>query len=370
MERRELLASVGAFLSVPSGRTARGTQASESGTILGVFPGARPWSRSTFEPFEQWLGRKHAVIVLYFDAADVSRLGERVIRDRLTTVYEAGHVPMVTWQPFLSSSGTPEPTVERRIAAGEHDQLLDRWVQLLDGWLHGGGDDSGTHSHERRAYFRPFPEMNGSWLPWSASDSTSTTEDFVAAWTRFHDRFDRAGVTNRQLQWVWNPNATESAGPKTEWYYPGDEYVDWIGLDGYNFGDSRRWSRWRSPDEVFSPMLDRMRRLADKPIAFPEFGTTSLRDGAHALDAKAEWITAAFEFVRREGIEMACWFNIDKETDWAVFGGARGTVTYSEGGTTYDAYGAYRDAVTDDGFVSSRPQSERVLTHGAFLGSP
>jgi hypothetical protein len=64
-----------------------------------------------------------------------------------------------------------------------------------------------------------------------------TTADYVAAWRRYHNRFAEAGVTN--VSWGFVVKAT-SLDPNDGLYanatamYPGDDYVDWIGVDSYN----------------------------------------------------------------------------------------------------------------------------------------
>src|SRR5438477_654456 len=72
---------------------------------------------------------------------------------------------------------------------------------------------------------------------------------YIAAWRRIHDRFVAAGATN--VVWVWAPNVTDvEGGPETMAYYPGDAYVDWTGVDGYNWGTSDPSFAWQSFKEV------------------------------------------------------------------------------------------------------------------------
>ena len=53
-------------------------------------------------------------------------------------------------------------------------------------------------------------------------------------------------------------------------YWPGDAYVDFQSIDGYNWGASQSWSSWRSPEEVFAPMLARLRAFLLKDPATTE----------------------------------------------------------------------------------------------------
>ena len=56
-------------------------------------------------------------------------------------------------------------------------------------------------------------------------------------------------------------------------YFPGTEEVDWVGLDGYNWGTNREWSGWQSFREIFSEAYDLLTQLApEKPFMIAEVG--------------------------------------------------------------------------------------------------
>lgn len=86
------------------------------------------------------------------------------------------------------------------------------------------------------------------------------------------------------------------------------------------------------------------------------------------MGAKAAWITDAYTFIQRHDVRMACWFNIDKETDWAVFGGNRGTSRYETGGAEYWTYGAYRAAVTQPWVVGGGDDEAPGASMATFTG--
>lgn len=399
MNRRDLLAVVGIAVAVKAtARTVDDTL--ESGLIHGIYPGEDPYR---VESFQRWLDREFAITSLFANAATHSEVRRRVVHEDMWREWEASRVPMLAWQPFprreiddaaddplgdadgggadpggangdedddgagggvdaAADDRTDHDPVTRTIAEGAYDDVVDGWVTDLVEWL--DADD------RRRCYLRPFPEMNGDWVPWGAG--ATTISDFLAAWRRVHDAFvaafEEEGIDPDRVQWVWNPNATEHGPHDTESYYPGDGYVDWVGVDGYNFGDSQAWSTWQSPAEVFVPMLDRMESLADKPLCIPEFGSSSRRDGSYHPEAKEAWIAAVYDLFREREVDMACWFNVDKETDWAVFGGGRGTDTYRDPDwdVTYEVYSAYREAVRTDEPPASSPGSR--LSGEAFRG--
>jgi beta-mannanase len=124
--------------------------------------------------------------------------------------------------------------------------------------------------------------MNGNWFPWGSSQPPS---DFIASWRRFYDLTKQAGATN--VTWVWCPNRD----PNSDWtpysqLYPGDSYVDWTCLDGYN--QSAR-TTWQSFATIFKVSYDKLLAVAPtKPIMIAETGSEE------ANGSKASWITDAF----------------------------------------------------------------------------
>ncbi|MBN1405122.1 MAG: hypothetical protein JW946_01230 [Candidatus Omnitrophica bacterium] len=95
-------------------------------------------------------------------------------------------------------------------------------------------------------------------------------------------------------------------------YYPGDKYVDFIGLDGYNWGNTKTWSRWRSFKEIFEGRLRELENITAKPVIISEFSSTS------SGGDKALWIKEAFRCIEKhKNIAAFVLFNVDKETDWS-----------------------------------------------------
>ena len=78
--------------------------------------------------------------------------------------------------------------------------------------------------------------MNGNWqAPYSPGVNGNTASDYINAWRHFHDLTAQAGAAN--VTWVWCPD-TDPGKIYTPYsqLYPGDSYVDWTCLDGYNTG--------------------------------------------------------------------------------------------------------------------------------------
>jgi len=168
--------------------------------------------------------------------------------------------------------------------------------------------------------------MNGNWYPWCGTVNENQPEEYVQTWRYLHDIFREVGAT--QVRWVWCPYACsypDSPRNTISCYYPGDAYVDWIGLDGYNWGTTQPWSRWQSFAEIFSPAYDIVTHLTDKPLMIAE--SASSESGG----SKAEWIRSLEKlknsFPRLDGF---IWFNVQKECDWRIDSSAQALQAFKD----------------------------------------
>ena len=95
-------------------------------------------------------------------------------------------------------------------------------------------------------------------------------------------------------------------------YYPGEAYVDVLALDGYNFGDTRDWSGWRSFDEVFEHGYARVANLGPQPIWLAEIAS------AESGGDKGVWIKDMLSSTTFPRVEAIVWFDEKKGSDWRV----------------------------------------------------
>jgi beta-mannanase len=216
-------------------------------------------------------------------------------------IVERGAIPMITWSPFLD---TGEPTNQpeyspARIAAGYFDTYIRRAAR------------------EAAAYGQPLllrfaHEMNGNWYSWAAI-AGNTPEAYVAMWRHVVSIFREEGASN--VRWVWAPNiysAGDDARPFAP-YYPGDQWVDYVALDGYNWGTAGP-SGWKSFAQVFEPSYANLAALTSKPMMISE--TASADVGGD----KAAWIREILTVLPTQmpRVRALIWFDRDKETDWRI----------------------------------------------------
>ena len=101
-----------------------------------------------------------------------------------------------------------------------------------------------------------------SWGP-----QNNSAEDFILAWRHVVDYFKNAGANN--VIWIWSPHP--AYGYYTE-YYPGDDYVDWVGVGTLNYGEAAIWSKWWNFDEIYGNFYKELAAF-NKPIMLTEFGS-------------------------------------------------------------------------------------------------
>jgi hypothetical protein len=212
------------------------------------------------------------------------------------SIRQRGSIPMVDWRSW-DYTVVPEYEQPRfslsTIINGTHDAFIRSWAIGAKQWGH--------------PFFLRFDaEQNGDWYPWSEIRNGNTSGQFVQAWKHVHDIFTQAGATN--ATWVWCPNIIYHGAIPLAALYPGDRDVDWVAMDGYNYGTSpSRDVGWKSFYDLFKPTYDELQTLAPgKPVMIAE--TASTEDGG----SKAAWITDALTVqlpTNFRNIKAFLWYN-------------------------------------------------------------
>jgi beta-mannanase len=224
--------------------------------------------------------------------------------DALWSVAERGATPMITWEAWGTVNGS-DPSQARTIPTGVYDSYIDGWAL-------------GLRDFGQPVYLRLFHELNNQSYPWAYGNNGNSAADLIAAWRYVHDRVEARGAAN--VEWVWAPS-TENQLVTFQTLYPGDDYVDWLGVDGYNGGDiyPEWWGDWVSPMAVFELSLNKLAALdATKPIMIAE--TATVEQGGD----KAAWITELYRELPRRFPQLRAivWFNApwgeDDRANWRV----------------------------------------------------
>ena len=264
-----------------------------------------PWDMSAVSKFEGLTGKSAAVINFSSPFADCSQSPCSFYsfpEKEMEGIRQHGSIPFFSWgsQATPMPSNLSEPDFQLSdVIAGRYDAYIREWAEAARDWGH--------------PFFLRFNwEMNGNWFAWMEGVNGNQPGESVAAWRHVHDIFTAVGATN--VSWVWCPNV--DPGHKLRdlaSLYPGDEYVDWTGLDGYNFGGHN----WMTFNELFRPTYDEITEeiAPTKPLIISETGSSE-RGGS-----KAQWIAEALTAARTEYPQLhgLLWFEkYDDGMDWPI----------------------------------------------------
>ena len=274
--------------------------------------------------FENYVNFKHD-IVQYFSSFDV-RTHPDMITPYFTTIpkniWKFGKIPMLTWYPSTSQVEKTPLDICKRIYSGLFDDYLKSCCQAMANFINDSKIDPVLGNP--KIYIRFAHEMN-----YKNHVYSSNTNDFIKMWKyvynyvrNFESSSNKTQLSKDNVLFVFCPgNFTSEAFP-FELYYPGDDYVEWKGLDGYNWGGKA----WQHFDEIFMPYLVRMNKLSSLPLSICEFGTTAKiinkqNKVEYNSDAKREWIRNAYDWlskldnINKYNIRMSIYYNLSRNND-------------------------------------------------------
>lgn len=145
-------------------------------------------------------------------------------------------------------------------------------------------------------------EMNGNWYSWGRPRTSPAA--FAAAWRHIWKIFASEHVTN--VIWSWDVN---HSGDSVRQWWPGPQYVTWVGIDGYAY------PHYVNPtfSRIFQRQIQAIRRFTDKPVLVAE-------TGAAPGPNQVRQITSLFSGVRRQGLVGIVWFDINARKQWRLEG--------------------------------------------------
>lgn len=267
--------------------------------VQGHNEGTVPWNESYWTKFEELSGAKMGIIHFGMKWGEWSA-------PLLSKVAAKGAIPCVD----LSYGSLTE------VLEGKGDIGLAQMRKEIE-------------TYGKPIFIRPFWEANGSWFSWGQKFN------YVEAWRYVHSKLNLPNVS-----WVYCPNTVYDS--TTEGYlksmYPGDEYVDWVGFDGYNTGTNPyKGDRWKTPAEVYDKTYNLLRTLApNKPIMVGETGSTEYGG------SKATWINELLKVLPERYPQIKCllYFNWEINEnggwiDWPVTTSSSAQTAWKMGLTNY-----------------------------------
>lgn len=205
------------------------------------------------------------------------------------------------------------------IKEGAAKQAEDQGAALLIGWkptttmkevAEGGADKeieaaiTAVKAYKGPLIIRLAWEPNGNWYPYGFGYETAA--EYIEGWKYVVDKFAEAEVSN--VEWCWNvSNYDEFDKTVTDPspYYPGDSYVDILGIDGYSVPEFPT-----TPEEIFQPTLEILEELSGLKVFICETGASPDEEGHD----KSAWFTELGEWIEgTERIWALGYFNVEWE---------------------------------------------------------
>ena len=202
-------------------------------SYLGVFEPGAPPAYNPVADFAAAVGRKPNLLGFY------SGWTEPFDTSFAQTLHRNGVIPFVQIDPTDASIAA--------IANGTYDDYLRTYADSVRGFDHNVVIGFGH-------------EMNALWYSWGYRHVTPAT--FVAAWRHIVTLFRDEGADN--VTWVWTVQADEPGTRPIASWWPGAQYVTWVGIDGYYYGPT---DTFRS---VFGQTIDQVKAFTNKPVLLSE----------------------------------------------------------------------------------------------------
>jgi beta-mannanase len=271
--------------------------------------------------FEQMAGKKLSIVNFSAPFANCPTSGAACSfynfpANEMNNIRSHGAIPFYSWASQSIPSTRTEPNFQLSdVLAGTYDSYIRKFAEAAKSWGH--------------PFFIRFNwEMNGGWFPWSEGVNGNKSGEFVAAWRHVHDIFTSVGASN--VSWVWCPNVdpTNKLQTSVASNYPGDEYVDWTGLDGYNWGPSK--GGWTSFDHLYNATYHAITDTVapSKPMMIGEMGSSE------SGGSKASWISETLAAIPSEypKIRGMLWFDtFDDGMDWPIESSSSSSSAFASG---------------------------------------
>jgi mannan endo-1,4-beta-mannosidase len=267
--------------------------------FVGIMTNSGPYDFTQLDRFTRAAGHQPSVYE-FAQGWAVNRFD----RSAIDKVAKRGMLPLISWEPWnyqrrskIASLAGDQPAYRlSHIINGDYDGYIRSWAM-------------GVKSLPYTIAVRFAHEMNGNWYPWCVFTNGNSVGEYVRAWRHVHEIFTRIGAKN--VIWVWSPNIVWNNSANLAELYPGNSYVDWIGLSGY-YGTPGTL-RYKPFNATFSQTIAQLRRFTNKPLVITETGATNVNG------LMAHWITQMFQQLpAHKDIIGIIWFEAVRVIDWQV----------------------------------------------------
>lgn len=308
--------ALAAVLLTPTGASAAGPPdvAPDEGMLFGAFVAKRsePTVEAAYAGFEQKIDR-------------------RLDLQRTYSLWDDTMPPPIV-QAGLAEGRTPVLSIEPRLRDGSRLS----WASVAR-----GDHDARIRSQAAGIRSLGVPVFLTFHHEPDYAPAHGTGAEFRAAWRHYVETFRAQGVTNVVWTWVVTPTVfiKTTSGPTSAEFYPGDDVVDWLGLDAYNwFGcASHVPAAWRPMAEIAGPFRE-FGRARGKPLMLAEWGSSE--DPANP-SRKATWMRESMQTLASwPEIKAVVYFQQHGTCPWWVDSSATSMSGFKDAATMPAAHGA------------------------------
>lgn len=254
--------------------------------------------------FENKLDKKFALANIYSEWA---YLKDPKLINKLDEISQNGWAPLISSNPyFFKDCPDKGENLYKTVGSGKCDAFLKDAVNNMK-------------SFNKPIFFRFAWEMNLPSMYWSTQKTKSAPADFITAWRKFYKISKEQEADN--IIWVLSFNTTNSVTTPFKELFPGNEYVDWVAIDGYNWGNTHPWAGWASFNGTFKASYQELAALTNKPVMISEVNSAPTGTGGD----KALWLKDMLDVqIPQEfpNIKAVILFNEDKsegeKIDWRM----------------------------------------------------
>ena len=211
--------------------------------------------------------------------------------------------PLSVRRSYSSGLVTNFPTTVAAIDVGKRVSVFSfktSWSEMA----------AGQHDADVRNLVTSIPANHLTYLCWfHEPENDGTAAAFVPAFRQFATVAKAVGRSNVKvtlilMTWTWN---TASGRNPSDWW-PGAEYVDAVGLDGYNSYNGTNKTTWKALSDVFQTPTDWLRAHGAREIGVAECGC---RERIGDANAKANWLRDGVKWADSQRFSFFCYFDSD-----------------------------------------------------------
>lgn len=217
----------------------------------------------SFEPVIDFEDSLHLTFpLIHIFSAWGSKPEEKFPETQLKAIIEMGSLPVITWEHWLTDFDPVQWPQLRKLELRDKGGMADVAKGLYDPYIRQWAMDA--KNIKVPIFLIVGHEMNDPYrYPWGPQNNSA--KDFKAAWRHIHNVFTTIGAIN--VLWVWSPHP---AYGYFDAYFPGKEYVDYVGVSVLNYGTVASWSKWWTFKEIFGLHYRELAKFK-KPIMISEF---------------------------------------------------------------------------------------------------